>query len=406
MSFKKSPHVLAMISAFAISAAFGEPTPIPTTGDAACAQAPTGTATDTVVSAMDSEGYYSLFNGTDLTGWFHSCQTSHSGGSAQGGIFRVSPENQAIYLMQRGTSTGGILMTKKKFEHYELVFDYWSDFNNDGGVFHRTPANGNCMQVVMDYINDASVGGVWGEGSNPPMSRDYRPWAYKGSETNIAIPGNGSGELSNWTTITSKLSPTTYGCAATGCVAADYYRLFDADGWNQFKMQFYGGITGGDKIRIKTWFRKVGATTWVPIIQDTNIVLSGNRAYPANFIGLQVHGGGRFGGAKGAWYRKLKWRELTATGEYAWQNPTSSLNEAKPNRFNYKLNTSDYGIEGSIDAEHEIQVTNAKGTVVAVFNGKAGAYRYPISKSHRGWLFVKVIANGKSATRKVFFQHF
>ena len=50
-------------------------------------------------------------------------------------------------------------MTKKKFNNYEFVFDFWPDFGNDGGVFNRTPANGNCFQTVLD-LHQAAVGGL------------------------------------------------------------------------------------------------------------------------------------------------------------------------------------------------------------------------------------------------------
>ena len=122
----------------------------------------------------------------------------------------------------------------------ELVFTdtLWPDFGNDGGLFNRTPANGRCFQTVLDYINGAAMGGTWGEGGFP--SRDFRPFSFNGNENTLSIPGNGAGEMSNWTTITSKLNPTSFGCPATGCTQADWQKLWDANGWNEFKIQFYG----------------------------------------------------------------------------------------------------------------------------------------------------------------------
>lgn len=320
LSFRQI-HYLAIVLSSGLG--FSQPVPAPATGDAPCAPAPSAalTGSDTVESTRDGEGYLSLMDGTSFKGWWQSCETGHSGGNPKGGIFRVSPEQKAFYLTQRDGRDGGILMTKKKFNNYELVFDWWSDYGNDGGIFHRTPPNGRCVQTVLDYIGEASVGGVWGEGGIRP-GRDLRPWSYAGSEAKIKIPGNGQGELSNWTTITSKLNPTLYGCAASGCTEADYLRLFDADGWNQIKIQFYGAQTKGNPVKVKTWFRKMGAEKWVPILMDTATYLL-DADYGPNYIGIQVHGGSRFGGPKGAWFRNMKWRELTATGEYAWPSPTS-----------------------------------------------------------------------------------
>jgi len=98
------------------------------------------------------------------------------------------------------------MMTNKKFTNYEITFETWPDYGNDAGLFNRTPINGNCFQTVLDYIGSASVGGTWGEGGF--TSRDYRPWAYN-SETSLAIPGNGNGDLSNWTNITKALKASS-----------------------------------------------------------------------------------------------------------------------------------------------------------------------------------------------------
>lgn len=377
------------LATLAAGASFAQPTPIPTAGDAPCAAEPTGAAlTDTVPSEMDGEGYYSLFNGTDFKGWWQSCLTLHSNGSTTGGIFRVSPEEKAIFLSQRNfNGIGGLLMTKKKFDHYELVFDYWSDYRNDGGIFNRTPANGQCMQTVLDFIDDAAVGGTWGEGSPPPVGRDFRPWKFSQSVSNIIIPGNANGEQSNWTVFTSKRNPTTFGCPATGCTKTEWNALFDMNGWNQWRIQFYGGITGGqaDPIKMKTWFRKVGSPTWVPVMFDTTIVV--NRAYPAGYIGLQIHNGNRFNGPKGAWYRNIKWRKLNADGSYAWTAPSSAIQDAK---LRHSIRATSKSLVGTIDSDYEIVVTDLKGKIQETFSGKSGAFAHDFKSNASGWLSVRV----------------
>jgi hypothetical protein len=281
---------------------------VPSTASFTCTTA--GSPTDTVEAEMDSEGYHSIFDGKTLKGWWPDCQTGHSNGSNVGAIIKVDPNARALFTTQNGTNIGGALMTNKQFTNYELVLDIWPKMGNDGGVFNRSPANGKCFHTTIDYIQNASLGGTWGEGGF--TQRDFRPFTYGANDQTITIPGNSSGEMSNWTTITSKLNPTSYGCAPTGCVQDDYRRLWDANGWNEMKIAFYGGYgTGTGNVHMKSWFRKSGAATWVPLLQDTTLV----QVVPKGYIGLQIHGGGRFSGPPGNWYRNIKIRELNDQGE-------------------------------------------------------------------------------------------
>lgn len=278
---------------------------VPSSASFTCAEP--GSETDTVQAGMDSEGYHSIFDGSSLKGWWPDCKTGHSSGSASGAIIKVDPNSRALFMTQNGTA-GGVLMTNKKWANYELVMDIWPKYGNDAGIFNRSTAGGVCFHTTMDYIGGAGVGGSWGEGGF--TSRDYRPFGFNDVQT-IMIPGNGNGEMSNWTTITSKLNPTSYGCAASGCVASDWQRLWNFDGWNEMKVAFYGASAAGTgNVHMKAWFRKSGVDTWVPLSQDTTLA----RVVPPGYIGIQVHGGGRFGGVPGNWYRNIKIREVDDFG--------------------------------------------------------------------------------------------
>jgi 3-keto-disaccharide hydrolase len=399
---KNTAKSLMLIGAVSALSAWAQPTPIPPAGDALCAAEPTAAQqNDTLVSAMDANGYLSLFDGATFTGWWQSCLTLHSDNNkTQGGIFRISTAEKAIFLTQRAGGAGGLLMTKKKFDNYELVFDYWTDFANDGGIFNRTQANGNCIQNVLDFFDQAAVGGLWGEGRNPPLSIDIRPWKYNGSLSSLSIPGN-SHPLSNWTTNTAGLQPTTFGCSAGGCTVADYPKVIDLNGWNQYKFQFYGGVTGGatNPIKSKTYMRKVGATAWTPIMLDTNIVLANSAPYPANYIGLQIHGGGRFSGPKGAWYRNIKWRGLTNSGEYSWTTPSSTSRAAVKNEMG--LAATPTALRGSIPMDYVITVSDIKGEKVETFSGKAGKMDHAFKTQTRGWLSVQVKTSQGVVTHRV-----
>ncbi len=390
------PSISRLLAGFLGSAAlaFAQPTPAPTTPEEPCGNpneaARTAALTDTVVSALDSEGYLSLMDGSTFKGWWQSCATGHSTDRSKGGIFKVSPEHKAFYLASRNGS-GGLLMTNKRFTNYELVFDMWSDYGNDGGIFHRTPSSGVCVQTVLDYIQDAAVGGIWGEGGIQP-GRDIRPWAYDGSETNLK-------NISGWTTTTSKLNPASYGCPASGCVMADYNRLWDADGWNQIKLQFYGGTGAGSTMNIKSWFRKVGSETWVPILMDTAQYRL-NNAYPAGFIGLQIHNGNRWSGAKGFWYRSIRWRELDEAGKYTWSDPVSIAPQRASALRTFQA--SGRGISGEIDADFTIAITDVQGRLVESFRGRAGSFDYPLRSGASGILTAAITTAQGTELRKVF----
>jgi hypothetical protein len=383
----KAMMVVGAVSAFS---AWAQPTPAPTTGDLPCKEEADVVGTDTVTSAVDNEGYLSLFDGT-FKGWFQSCKTGHSNGSTVGAIFRIGQADgkPAIYSTQRGTNTGGLMMTNKKFLNYEINFQTWPDYNNDAGLFNRTPINGRCFQTVLDYIGGASVGGSWGEGGFP--GRDWRPFSFVGNEQTIAIPGlTVGGELNNWTQITQKLKATTepnLPCPTTGCTQNEWRQLWDMDGWNEWKIQFYGGSGGNTgNVHMKSWFRKVGATIWVPVIQDTTF---NQQAVPAGYIGLQVHGGGRFGGQKGTWYRNIRWKPLDDKGN-ALTTPVSGkyLNPIDRVKFNLSANVS--ALTGKIDQDYEITVKNAEGKTLETFSGKAGTLNHAFTTEARGVLFLSI----------------
>ncbi|MFC1585357.1 family 16 glycoside hydrolase [Fibrobacterota bacterium] len=397
----------------------------PSTPDLPCAPTPEGNdQNDTVVSTMDAEGYLSLFDGETSTGWWHSCQTVHSGRDRDlGAIFRIDPDEQAIYSNTRSLN-GGIIMTKKEFDHYELVFDIWPDYGNDAGIFHRTPANGVCYQTVLDYIGAGSFGGMWGE-NGYAKSRDIRPWGYDGGEEYLSIPGN-SNDGSNWTENTAGLDPTSYGCAASGCVEADWQRLWDFDGWNEFKCQFYGGITNATTIKMKTWFRKPGEEVWVPILHDTTLTL----ATPPGFIGFQVHQGDRFSGEQGIWYRNIRWKPLDENGQPLWSpgivgcmddtytgyDPTAtvhdqsmcgplSIQESSVVDKEIEFHPERISVTVKLMGTHKIHLLDANGKVLDEKEVENfGSYSSGKSKVEGGVYFLQVITGKGKFTKKYFIE--
>ncbi len=395
----KSALVLGSISAFS---AWAQPVPAPTTGDEPCADSDEKLVvhTDTVNSGggVDPDGYFPLFDGT-FKGWFHSCETGHSGGSRQGAIFRIGQADgkPAIYSTQRGTGTGGLLMSKRYHTNYEITFQTWPDYGNDAGLFNRTTMNGRCFQTVLDYIGGAAVGGTWGEGGF--TGRDFRPYSFGGSEQAIGIPGlTGGNELNDWTLITKKLKATTepnLPCDATGCTKEKWASgdLWDFNGWMDIKVQFYGGLNKPvdandhkNYVHMKSWFKKIGSTVWVPVLQDTTLPGPVGQGY----IGLQVHGGGRFGGAKGTWYRNIRWKPLDDLGVVIPQKPKDIVAVNPIDRVKYSVYADEGALIGKIDQRYEVTVKNVTGRTLESFAGQPGAFHHDFATSTHGVMFVDI----------------
>ncbi len=108
--------------------------------------------------AMVEEGFESLFNGADLTGWVGNT----SGYIVEGGIIAVEPESEG----------GGNLYTEREFSDFIFRFQFklTPDANNGLGI--RTPLEGNAAYVGMELqILDNSA----------EMYGSLRPYQYHGS---------------------------------------------------------------------------------------------------------------------------------------------------------------------------------------------------------------------------------
>lgn len=280
-----------------------QPSPAPTSGDAPC-EDPPREAIQPDSSQPDSEGFHSLFNGSDFGGWWQNCRTHHSQGNRSGAVFRVDPARKAIYSTQRGSGAGGVLMTKARYRDYELEFDFWPGWDDDHALLNRADTLGKAYATTLSYLGGASMGGVWGESGL--MNRDIRPFAFN-SPDKITIPGRADPEgQSDWTRVTRglKAAGEAFPCPESGCTQEDWGRLWNFGDWNQIRIQFRGGRDSADPIRARSWFRKPGAAEWVPLCVDTTLRMR----IGAGYIGLRVHGGGEYGSPKGTWYRNIRWK--------------------------------------------------------------------------------------------------
>jgi hypothetical protein len=110
------------------------------------------------VGSTVPEGFTPIFNGKDLTGW-HVSQTNHHGKSSGWSV-----KDGVLLATQDRPGNGGILLTDKRYRDFEVSLEVNPDWGCDGGLFLRSNEAGDAYQVMLDYLEGGSVGGIYGEG--------------------------------------------------------------------------------------------------------------------------------------------------------------------------------------------------------------------------------------------------
>jgi len=103
-------------------------------------------------------GFTPLFNGKDLSGW-HISQVNHHGNSKGWSV-----KDGVVLATQDRPGNGGILLTDRKYRDFEVSLEINPDWGCDGGLFLRSNEEGDAYQVMIDYLEGGSVGGIYGEG--------------------------------------------------------------------------------------------------------------------------------------------------------------------------------------------------------------------------------------------------
>ncbi|HLP40074.1 MAG TPA: family 16 glycoside hydrolase [Fibrobacteria bacterium] len=365
---------MAAVSAITALAAWCQPMPFPAGPNTPCDENP---KTDTLDLPADGEGYRPLFDGASFKGWWESCKSGHSKGDTLGGLWVIDQANKAIASNQnpaRG-GIGSILMTNKQYANYELVMDLWLEFGNDAGIYNRTTPKGRCYQTVLDYLPRSALLGAYSEGGFPG-NIDVRPFTFDSSKSIIKV-------TSDWVNLTKN---GNFGCPATGCTAADWTRIWDVNGWNQVKVKVYGtGASVTNKLHVETYFRKVGAENWIPMLNDSRQLYT-----PAGHIGLQIHRDTeRWAGRVGNYYRNIKIRLLDDKG-VALPGQTSITNPRKESSKAFRLHAKSGSLVGFMGLDHEVLVRDMGGRIVERFAGKAGEVNYVFRGHSEGLLLVTV----------------
>ncbi|HUL78369.1 MAG TPA: DUF1080 domain-containing protein, partial [Vicinamibacteria bacterium] len=110
------------------------------------------------VLAAPPAGFTPIFDGKDLAGW-HVSQTNHHGNSRGWSV-----KDGVLLATQDRPGNGGILLTDRKYRDFEVSLEVDPDWGCDGGLFLRSNEAGDAYQVMIDYLEGGSVGGIYGEG--------------------------------------------------------------------------------------------------------------------------------------------------------------------------------------------------------------------------------------------------
>ncbi len=227
----------------------------------------------------DPTGFVSLFNGEDFSGWWISCLTGH--GRNFGGDWWV--EDGTLYSNQGIDGEGGLFFTNRTYKNFEFQMDFWPSYGNDGGIFLRSTAQGNAYQIVIDYLNGKTVGGIWGE---QIYSINYKPF-YLNSEVAVR-KGN---TPSAWPYVDQ------------------WPEIWEPDGFNTMRCR----VTGRPP-RIQNWIQHKTTKEWIQTV-DYQAPQRANQLSDDGYIGLQIHGGTDLWQGDENLYKNMKVMELDDNGD-------------------------------------------------------------------------------------------
>ncbi len=89
------------------------------------------------------EGFTPLFDGKTLKGW-HWSLTNHHGSTG-----KATVEDGALTLRQYPYGQGGLFVTDRKYENFELSLEVKAPFGCNSGVFFRSTESGSAYQIEL-----------------------------------------------------------------------------------------------------------------------------------------------------------------------------------------------------------------------------------------------------------------
>jgi hypothetical protein len=241
-----------------------------------------------------ADGWIVLFDGKTLSGWHKNPEKI---GHGTGGHWSVEPGGVLAGEQDPpGSGNGGILLTDRKFGDFELSLEMKPNWGSDSGIFLRCTDKGQCIQMMVDYYNNGSVGHFYGEATGGWAARAF---SLRGHEEN--------GRLVKLATTGAR--PANDAGLVESCTPEEWLKVWKIGDWNQALVR----VEGGRFPTITTYINglKVGvfdAATSTADNYDREQVakLLGERGS----IALQVHGGGSYPPGARCRYRNIRIREL------------------------------------------------------------------------------------------------
>jgi Domain of Unknown Function (DUF1080) len=149
------------------------------------------------------DGFTSIFNGKDLSGW-HISKTNHHG---------TTPDYHVMHGLIVGTQNplggGGILLTDKSYKNLEVYLEVKPDWGCDSGLFLRSTEAGEAYQVTLDYLPGGTIGGIYGEelqgvGGRGGAASNAQPAAVPAPPTEV--PWMKAWKREDWNTVRARIT--------------------------------------------------------------------------------------------------------------------------------------------------------------------------------------------------------
>ena len=128
------------------------------------------------------EGFTPIFNGHNIDGW-HISKVNHHGTTLAWTV-----DDGVLRGRQDKPGHGGILLTNQKYKNFEVYIEVKPDFGCDSGQFLRASEKGEAYQILLDYLEGGTVGGVYGErlkGVKGPRVENWQQHWNRGQWTSI-----------------------------------------------------------------------------------------------------------------------------------------------------------------------------------------------------------------------------
>ena len=207
-----------------------------------------------------------LDDGKTLDGWHVSDKTGHGTGG------RWVVEDGAFVGSQDKPGNGGILITDRKFNDFEVVLEMNNDYGPDSGLFLRSTEKGQCYQAMIDYHTKGNLMGIYGEGIGGFAARNF--WMHARPDI---------------------ISIVDYPEFPAPFTPEEWRSLWRPKHWNELRARI-----AGNPPTIHTWINGVAVMRWSD---------SEKRLPDDGGIALQVHGGGDYT-KEYVRYRNVRVREI------------------------------------------------------------------------------------------------